>query len=372
MKTSIRIATLLDIPIKIHFTFIFILALFAWVFSIETVTFFGFTIGFGDFPISLGLKALLGIIVAVFLFACVLLHELGHSYVTQNLGHKINSITLFIFGGSSESEEIPEDPGKEFRIALAGPLVSIILGLSFYLVFFSINTINDGLFINIISTMFGTLAFYNLLLAGFNLIPAFPIDGGRLLRAAFATRMNYQKATKTASNIGKGVAIAMAIFGIFFNFWLVLIAVFIFFGASQEQKTTEISNALKGKRIQDIMKTDVNSISPEISLQKAFESMKKNQQFTYPVIKNDELVGILNPDDFKNIKKDEWNNVQVEDVMNIQVSTVSPNDDAFSVFKKIMKGNIERLFVEEKDELVGMISRNDFLKAIRFYGVENK
>jgi len=329
MKTSVQIGKLLDIPIRIHFTFLFILALFAWVFSIETVTIYGFTIGFGDFSISLGFKALAGVIAAILLFACVLLHELGHSYVTQNFGHKINRITLFVFGGSSESEDIPKQPNKEFRIALAGPLVSIILGLSFYLIYYLTRLLDGNVIVSIFSTMFGTLSFYNLLLAGFNLIPAFPIDGGRLLRAAFATRMDYQKATKTAANIGKGIAVAMAIFGIFFNIWFVLIAIFIFFGASQEQKTTEISNVLEGKRIQEIMKRKIDSVSPETSLKEAYESMEENRQFTFPVIQNNELVGIITPDDLKNVDKDNWDSVQVSEIMRENVSTVSPDEDAF-------------------------------------------
>ncbi|MDG6218666.1 MAG: site-2 protease family protein [Candidatus Thermoplasmatota archaeon] len=372
MKTSFRIATLLDIPIKIHFTFIFILALFAWLFSIQTVTIYGFTIGFGDYPIALGLKILFGILVAIFLFACVLLHELGHSYVTQKFGHKINSITLFIFGGSSESEEIPKDPSKEFRIALSGPLVSIILGLTFYLIYSTINPLDFGVYFDVLSTMFGTLSFYNLILAGFNLIPAFPIDGGRLLRAAFAMRMEYQKATKTASNIGKGVAIAMAIFGIFFNIWLVLIAIFIFFGASQEQKATEISHALEGKQVHDIMRRDIESVSPDSTLRDVYNSMEKNKQFTYPVIAENEIVGIITIQDLQNIERNNWGEIHVKDVMNENVSTVSLDEDTFSVFKKIMKGNIERLFVKDNNELVGMISRNDFIKAIRFYGIDNR
>lgn len=369
MKTSFQIGSVLGIPIQIHFTFLFILGLFAWVFSVETVTFYGFTIGFGDYPISLGFKALAGVLSALFLFACVLLHELGHSYMMQNFGHNINRITLFVFGGSSESEAIPKEPKKEFKIALAGPLVSVILGLSFYSIYFLLEPLASNIVISIFSTMVGTLSFYNLLLAGFNLIPAFPIDGGRLLRAAFATRMEYQKATRTAANIGKGIAVGMAIFGIFLNIWLVLIAIFIFFGASQEQKTTEISNALEGKTIHDIMRTKIDSVSPETNLRKAYESMEENRQFTFPVLKNDEIVGIITPEDLNSVEKDKWDSVQVGEIMNRDVSTVSPNEDAFSVFKKIMKEKTDRIFVEDKKELVGMISRNDLMKAIKFYDV---
>ncbi len=373
MKTSIKIATILDIPIKIHFTFIFILALFAWAFSIETFTLFGFTLGFGDYPISFSLKILLGSLVAIFLFICVLLHELGHSYITQQYGHNINSITLFIFGGSSESEEIPKDPKKEISIAIAGPLVSIIIGLILYAIFIIFEPIANTLSITLVVNLIGTLAFYNLILAGFNLIPAFPIDGGRVLRAALALKMTHKKATKTAANIGKGIAVAMAIFGLFFNIWLVLIAVFIFFGATQEQKTTEISDTLEGKKISDIMDKDVKTASPDLSVQQIYEKMKETRQFVYPVVDNQRVVGVISSEDLKTIKKENWKEVTVQEIMNKDVSTVSADEDAFSVFKTLIKNNIGRIFVQDNnDKLVGTISRNDMLRTIQFYGVEQK
>lgn len=373
MKTSIKIATLLDIPIKIHFTFIFILGLFAWAFSIETFTLFGFTIGFGDYSIPLGLKAFLGALVAIFLFICVLLHELGHSYITQKYGHTIKGITLFIFGGSSESEEIPKDPKKEISIAIAGPLVSIIIGLGLYAATIPLELFTNSLFIMLLYSMVETLAFYNIILAGFNLIPAFPIDGGRILRAALAFKMNYQKATKTAASIAKGIAIAMAIFGLFFNLWLTLIAIFIFLGASQEQKTTEISDALKGKKINDIMKKDIETASPELSLQQLFEKMENTKQFVYPVVENQQLVGVITAENLKKRDQDEWEDITVEDIMTKDVSTVSADEDAFTVFKTLIKKNLERIFVKDSnDHLVGMISRNDLLQSIQFYGIEQQ
>jgi Zn-dependent protease len=302
MKTSLKIGTIIDIPIKIHFSFLFILALFAWAFSLETFMIYGFTIGFGDFPITYGLKFLLGGIVAILLFICVLLHELGHSYVTQQFGHQIKSITLFVFGGASESEEIPKEPKKEISIAIIGPIVSIGLGIFFYLLFFLVQQFDPSLMVNIFQGMFGALSFYNLILAGFNLIPAFPIDGGRVLRAAFATRMDYQKATRTAASIGKGVAVAIGVFGFFFNFWLVLIAIFIYFGAAQEQKTTEISSALEGKKIRDIMKHDFESVNPDMNLNDLYSTMEKEKNLLYPVVQNKELVGTVTMNDMKRIQ----------------------------------------------------------------------
>jgi Zn-dependent protease len=219
VKASFQIGKIIGIPIRVHFTFIIILVLFAWAFAVDNFSIFGFPIGFGGLPISLVFQLALGVIVAILLFICVLLHELGHSYVTQRFGFKINSITLFIFGGVSQTEEIPRNPKQEMRIAIVGPGVSILIGIVFYAVYFFINQFGSSLPIKILSISVGMLAFYNLLLAGFNLIPAFPIDGGRVLRAGLAMRMEYDKATRAASSFGKAVAIFMAIFGNFYLFW---------------------------------------------------------------------------------------------------------------------------------------------------------
>lgn len=371
MKTSIKIGKILGIPIKIHFTFIFILAIFAWAFSIDTISIFGFLIGFGSLSISTINQIILGVIAAIFLFICVLLHELGHSYVTQKFGIKVNSITLFIFGGVSQSEEIPREPKKEMKIAVSGPMVSIILGGIFYLFYNLIEPYTTSVLSVIIYINLGTLAFYNLLLAGFNLIPAFPTDGGRVLRASFAMKMNYLKATKTAVRIGKGVAIAMAVFGIFFNLWLVLIAIFIYFGASSEERTLNISLALEGKKVKDLMKKDFKSVSPDINIQKLYSLIEEYKHLSYPVIKNDKLVGIISIDNIKNVDKDKWQEVNVKDVMDKDFSTVSPDENAFSVFKKLLKQNLDRLIVKEKGNVIGVISRNDLFQTIQISSFKN-
>ena len=372
MKTSIKIGSVFNIPIKVHFSFLFILALFTWVLSIETVYLFGFSIGFGNLPLNNTYKIFLGAIASILLFICVLLHELGHSYLTQKFGHNVNRITLFIFGGSSETENIPKDPKKELRIALVGPLISLLIGVCFYTAYILLIPYNSILVASIISNLFGTLSFYNIILAGFNLIPAFPIDGGRVLRSILAMKMDHQKATKTAASIGKGVAIALGVFGIFFNLWLVLIAVFIFFGAYQEQKTSEISDVLEGKKINDLMRTNIHSVSPHTTIQKVYEKMKEYKKIVYPIVEDEKLHGVIHIQDLKKVNKQNWFDVKAKQVMRTDVATVQPDDDAFSVFKTLMKNNLDRVFVKDNEKLIGFISRNDFLKTIQFYNVNHK
>jgi CBS domain-containing protein len=206
-------------------------------------------------------------------------------------------------------------------------------------------------------------------LAVFNLIPAFPIDGGRILRSLLAMRMQYQKATKTAASIGKGIAIALGIFGIFFNIWLLLIAVFIYVGAYQEQKTLEITNALRGKQIEYMINTNFHSVSPDITAQDLYENMRVHNEILFPVVKNEKLLGIITIKDLQRIDKTRWHEITVKQLMRKDVATVKPDADAFLVFKSLMKNNLDRIFVQENDKLIGTITRNDLLNSVRFYDI---
>lgn len=368
MKTSMKIGSLIGIPIKIHFTFLIILALFAYVFTIEHINFAGFPIGFGDLPVSLPLKAALGIILTILFFSCVLLHELGHSYVTQKNGYNINGITLFIFGGSSELEETPREPDLEMKIAVVGPFVSLVLGGIFYALFRIINFGPPNLSFQAGSILFGTLAFYNLLLAGFNLIPAFPIDGGRVLRAALAKRMDYRQATKTAANVGKGVAVAMAIFGIFFNFWLILIAIFIFFGATQEQRMTSYSEALKDTTIQDMMSREVPTIAPSTMVDQVIEKMKTAKTLAFPVVdESHQLKGMITLEKAKKITEEDRRSTQVEKIMDSKenIPLIQKDENPIQVLKTFAKTGNDALIVLDGQEYKGILFRDDMIRTLK-------
>lgn len=371
MQTSLKIGKILGIPIKIHFSFLFILAIFAWALSLDTISIFSFTIGFGGLPISTTAQIILSIVTAILIFICVLLHELGHSYITQKYGIKVDSITLFVFGGISQSEEIPHEPKKEMKIAITGPAISLLLGGFFYLVYFLLKPYSTTILMESVLVIFGSLSFYNFILAGFNLIPAFPIDGGRVLRAAFALKMNYQKATRRAVIIGKGFAVAMAIFGFFYNFWLILIAIFVYFGASQEERSMKISMALEGKQVRDIMKQSFESVTTQTSINELYTTFEKNGDFSFPVYQNNELVGVVTLDDIKGLAKEKWDNATVKDIMHNQIPTVSPDENAFSVFKELIRKNLDRFMVKEQDRVIGTISRKDMIYAIQIADIKS-
>ena len=369
MKSSVQIGKIIGIPISIHFTFLVILALFAWSFSTDSVSLFGFIIGYGALAIDISLKVILGIFLAILLFVCVVLHEIGHSYVTQKYGYKINGITLFIFGGVSQAEEIPQDPKMELKIAVIGPAISVLLGLIFYGFFLLINSYGSSVAIQMVSITVGTLAFYNMLLGAFNLIPAFPIDGGRVLRSLLASRIEYGRATKIASNVGKVFAIGMAVFGIFFNIWLVLIAVFVFIGASEEEKSLEISIALEGFTVQNLMTTSVDSVPPSMTLNDFSEYMVSHKHLGYPVMEKNKVLGIMTINELHKVEKEKQNNTSVNDAMRKDVISISPNETAISAFKIMMKNNHERLLVQKEGQYIGIISWSDLLRAMKMKGV---
>ena len=364
MKTSFPLGKILGISIKVHFTFLIILALFSWFFATIHITIWEFTLGFGDEALPLLGKIGLGLLVSLLFFLCVLLHEIAHSYIALRMGQHVRGITLFIFGGVSQLDDIPHDPHLELKITLAGPFISIALGAFFFFLAFVTNAIDAILSLRLFSIAMGTLSFYNLLLGFFNLIPAFPLDGGRVLRALLATRMDYGHATKTAATIGKIIAVIMAIIGIFINIWLTLVAIFIYMGASQEEKAVEISLALEGITVKDIMSTPVATVPPDMPLDDLSDYMMIHKHMGYPVTDNTRLLGIVTFNDLHAHKKTPSSN-QIKDIMTTPVITINPGNNAIDAFKIMAKNSIGRLVVTKNNYIQGIVSRSDLLHAVK-------
>ena len=267
MNSSLQLGKIMGIPIRLHWTFLLVILYIAWAFASISQQVLGRTYGLGSIePVSL--RWTYSLVFAVVLFACVALHELGHSYIAHKNGIIIRSITLYFFGGVSAVEEIPRNPRLELQMAFAGPAVSGVIGLITVLLA-SLLPENSALAI-----MLWTLGLMNIILMVFNLIPAFPMDGGRLLRAWFATRMPYIRATRNAAGIGKIFAILMFVLGLFsFNFMLLFVAFFVYVGASEEEKATEIIVSLEGIKVRDIMSAQVRTIAPDMTLLELKELM---------------------------------------------------------------------------------------------------
>ncbi|WP_407355171.1 CBS domain-containing protein [Methanolobus sp. WCC5] len=358
MNTSFKIGSIMGIPIKLHITFLLILPVFALVFATNPQPY-----GFADIG-STTMNYALSLLTTILLFGCILLHELGHSYIAKSYGVEIKDITLLLFGGVSSMEEIPREPSQELKMAFAGPLVSLIIG--FGLLGLNIVTVNimPSYENTSVYLMVGILATINIILALFNLLPAFPMDGGRILRAWYAKRMNYVKATHYAAYIGKMFAFFMAIIGLFFNAWLILIALFVYIGASEEDKSTTVTVSLEKYRVADVMTKDVLSVHPEMTVEELSHFMFEHKHLGYPVMKGNSLKGIVTFTDIRNVLPHERYANLVSDVMTKDVISLPLSANAAEAFKTMTMNNIGRVLVVDDGTVKGILSRTDLMRLL--------
>ncbi|MGB8218255.1 MAG: CBS domain-containing protein [Candidatus Methanoperedens sp.] len=371
MNTSIQIGKIMGIPIKLHITFILILPVFAYYFSVNPAPF-----GFNEVQISITRYAL-SLSAAISLFVCVLLHELGHSAVAKKNGSNIQSITLFLFGGVSAMEEIPRNPKIEFKMALAGPTVSFLIGIVLGITYLIFTPANESyisfLFIKMTDDPYLRLVwlmgYINIILGIFNLLPAFPMDGGRVLRSWLAGRMSYIRATRTAAGIGKMFAIFMGIFGFLTiaagGFWFLLIAFFIYIGASEEEKSTEVTVVLEGVKIRDIMSKDVTSVTSGMSVEELVDIMFRFKHMGYPVLDDSEVKGIVTFTDVQKVPKEDRKKVRVSDIMTKELITLREDEDAENAIKLMTVNNIGRIVITKEKQIVGIVSRTDILRSVQ-------
>jgi Zn-dependent protease/CBS domain-containing protein len=344
----------------LHITFLLILPVFAWNFAINPSPF-----GFSDQDIPL--RYVLSLAMAVSLFVCVILHELGHSYIAKKHGTKIQSITLFLFGGVSALEEIPRDPKTELKMALAGPGVSFLISIIFMIMYLIFKSPGDS-FLQINDPylrLFWMISIINIMLGIFNLLPAFPMDGGRVLRAWLAQRTTYIRATREAAGIGKMLAIFMGIFGLFYSFWFLLIAFFIYIGASEEEKSTEINVMLEGVKIRDIMSKEVQTVNSGMSVEELIEHIYKFKHMGYPVVDDGQLKGMVTFTDVQKVAREERKTVKVSQVMSKKIIGLQEDDDAVNALKLMTVNNIGRIIVKKGETISGIVSRTDIIRAIQ-------
>ncbi|TYL39998.1 metalloprotease [Natronococcus pandeyae] len=369
---SFRIGSLFGIPIKLDLTFLLVLPLFAYLIGIQIGDVAGILnatlnagIDIGD--VTGGLNPwILGFIAAVGLFVGVVLHELGHSLTAQRYGFPIDSITLWLFGGIAALSEMPENWKEEFNIAIAGPIVSVLVGVASYVLFLATpETFSGARFV------LGYLAVLNVALAIFNMIPAFPMDGGRILRALLARGRPYAQATQQAASIGKMFAIAMGLFGLFaFNIILIGVAFFVYIAASSEAQQVTMKAAFQDVTVADIMTPagDLHTVETDTSIADLIQRMFTERHTGYPVVEADRfddgrLVGLVTLTDAREIKPVERDAYTVEDVMTTDLKTIEPNSDAMAAIERMRENDIGRLLVVEDGDLVGLISRSDVMTA---------
>lgn len=279
MKWSWKIARLWDIDVYVHATFLLILGWVAYSYWVQ----------FGRLNAVLG-----GVLFILALFACVVLHEYGHALMARRFGVKTRDITLYPIGGVARLERIPEKPIEELWVALAGPAVNVVIAalLTVYL------AASGGLAVpELFSVSRGDfvqrLLAVNLLLVAFNLIPAFPMDGGRVLRALLAMRMDHVRATQIAATVGQGLAFLFGFIGLFWDPMLLFIAFFVWIGAEQEASMARIKHALGGIPVSRAMQTRYETLSPRDTLGRAVELILAGSQQDFPVVEGDRVLGIL-------------------------------------------------------------------------------
>lgn len=372
MKTSVQIGKVMGIPIKIHISFLFALIVFPFIFSRESVT------GFVDVE-SVSLRYALSLSLTVTLFFCVALHELGHSWVAKGYGITIRSITLIIFGGIAAMEDIPRNPDAELRISLAGPGVSLMIGVFCAVAYLTVHNIAQSLQMSTlldISHLLWSLAFINIMLFAFNLIPAFPLDGGRVVRAWYAQRMPYLRATRKAVHLGKILAIAMGVFGLFASVWLLFIAFFIYIGASEEEAFTKASVTLEGIKVSDLMTRDVAFVGDNMTVLELLQVMFGKKHHVYPVTDpfTGEVVGMVAFADIQSVPMDKHNVVLVRDVMATNIISIFDDADAIDALQRMSMHKIGHLLVKGRGtgRVAGIVSKTDLLRSIEVLGYSER
>ena len=350
MKWQWKIGRFFGIDVFVHATFLLIIGWVAVTYWLEQRTLTAVLAG-------------IGFILLLFLF--VVLHEYGHALTARKFGIKTRDITLYPIGGVARLERMPEKPVEELWVALAGPSVNVVLaGILFGWLLLS-NTFEplNGLTISS-GSLIERLALVNLWLVLFNLIPAFPMDGGRVLRALLAMRMDYVKATQIAASIGQGLALLLGLIGLFGNAMLMFIAFFIWIGASQESSATQMKNAISGIPVGRSMLTDFKSLSPRDPLSRMSQLLLSGSQHDFPVIDNDRIVGVVTRDDFLTALTQHGESIAISAVMKKDLPEVDSYEMVENALMRIQESGIPALPVTHSGQLVGIVTAENITEYL--------
>lgn len=364
MRGSWKIARIAGIDIGVHYTWLFAFLIISW------------SLAQGYFPQSYPswsrtLYWAAGFLSAILLFISVLIHELAHSLVAQARGLPVSSITLFIFGGVSNLSEEPERPGLEFGMAIVGPLSSLVLSGIFYIVRLPIG---QGTFTYAI---FGYLILINLLLAAFNLLPGFPLDGGRVLRAIlWKTSGSLVKATNIATAVGRIFGwgfIALGVF-IFFNtgdflsaIWIAIIGVFLNSAAEGSRQEVTVREHLSGVKVTQAMEANTETVGPRLSVAELVRDIfLLKRRRAIPVTDGDQIVGMVSITDVRDLPQEQWALTPVERIMTRgPIHTVTPGDDLATALKLIAQLDLNQVPVLSGGKLVGILSRANVISFLQ-------
>ncbi|UEM03878.1 site-2 protease family protein [Skermanella rosea] len=349
MSWSIPIGTVKGTVIRIHVTFLLFLV---W-------------IGAMHYAQGGGPAALEGVVFIVLLFACVLLHEFGHVFAARRYGVQTPDITLLPIGGVARLERIPEKPSQELVIALAGPAVNVVIAAALYVALLaggfplSVGLPADGSEVqNPGVSMLARLAWVNVFLVLFNLIPAFPMDGGRVLRAFLAQRMGYGRGTAVAATIGQGVAFVFGLLGLFGNPLLLFIALFVYLAASSEAHAVQIREVSRGVMAGDAMITQFESLSPASVVEDAVQCLIHTTQHEFPIVDGSgRLRGVLTRDDMIRALRDRGPDTPVLEVMRTDIPVIGQRQNLEEALRLMQENRLPAVGINDATgRLVGLIT----------------
>jgi Zn-dependent protease/predicted transcriptional regulator len=362
-KNAVQLFEIFGFKLKVDPSWLLIAALIVW--SLSTSYFPDALPG-----LTSTLYTVLGIIAMLGMFVSLILHELSHSLVARSYGLKVGGITLFIFGGVAELEEEPHDAKSEFLIAIAGPLMSLFLAGFFY---GASSLTASGAEVGLVGAVFGYLALINLVLAVFNMIPAFPLDGGRMLRAViWQVTQDLLRATRIAARIGSAFGLflmlagALAVFsgGGIGGFWQILIGFFILNASNGSYQNLLVKAALRGKTARHLMSETVHTIDGAASIAELVDDVMLRHGVSFvPVLSGDTLTGYADTAGVRSVAKEGWGSHPVSGIMVPAGAdnTVAPDTPLNKVFERMTASSRRKLMVVEGRRLIGVISLSDLM-----------
>ncbi len=341
---SLPVGKYFGIGVYIHWSF-WILIL--WIFLMHSGS---------DGGVAGGLR---GVVFILALFACVVLHEFGHALTARRFGVVTRDITLYPIGGISRFESMPEKPAHELLISLAGPMVNVVIAilLGLYLSFSGqmpdLVALNER-DISQLPILFSLLS-ANTILAVFNLIPAFPMDGGRVFRALLGFAFDRATATRVAASLGQMLAIGFVFLGFFFNFWLVFIGLFIFLGAGGEAAAEQTKAALAGLTVKDALMHRFTALSPDATLSQAVDALLNSQESEFVIAEGDKPVGLLTRNEIVKGLSQGGNDATVASCMITDFFIVSPATTLYDFFQQASEKNMSAALVLDGTTFAGLI-----------------
>ncbi|MEQ9438410.1 MAG: site-2 protease family protein [Cyclobacteriaceae bacterium] len=351
-KWSLYIGSYAGIKVFIHWTFWIIIG---WIFLMH------YNMGHGIY------EGLWGVLFVLALFGCVVLHEFGHALTAKRFNILTRDITIYPIGGIASLEAMPEKPQQELLVAIAGPAVN--LGIAAILLIYlqytgkipDLSTLEvEDQNAHMLGQSFGFNLFAaNLILAVFNLIPAFPMDGGRVLRAVLAFTMDRSRATRIAATVGQFLAIAFVFFGFFYNFWLVFIGLFIYLGAGSEAVYESTKSALSGYMAKDVLMRKFTRLLPEDTLEKVVQVLLDSQEQEFVVAENNHIHGVLTRKELIKGLSEYGKASPVSRIVRNDYLTLHPNMALQEVYQKLMASHCSVAPVLDNGQLIGIVDKEN-------------